>query len=135
GAPPPQAANGARSVAVGRRRRALDAAKRARGRGADVQVARRGLKDARAAFEAGNYAVAIERADYIIRLLDPGGAGTPPPMSGTSAVMLPETSNVESARTWIRQATGSLHEAKARGLNVHVAKAALTRATDASTAT
>ena len=128
GTPLPQPSSSTRSAALDRMTQALDAAKRARDRGVDVQVARRGLKDARAAFEAGNYAVAIERADYIIRLLDPGGAGTPPPMSGTSAVMLPETSNVESARTWIRQATGSLQEAKARGLNVHVAKAALTQA-------
>jgi len=48
---------------------ALEAAKRARDRGANVQDARRGLKEARAAFEAGNYASAIERADYILRLL------------------------------------------------------------------
>src|SRR5207247_4705031 len=118
GTPLPQPTNSTRSAALDRMTQALDAAKRARDRGADVQVARRGLKDARAAFEAGNYAVAMERADYIIRLLDPGGAGTPPPISGTSAVIPSDTSKVVSTRTLIKIENGSMEESIALGMLV-----------------
>ncbi len=50
------------------------------------------------------------------------------PANATSTGGPPESTDAESARIWIRQATGSIQEAKARGLNVHVAKAALTQA-------
>ena len=107
---------------------ALEAAKHARDSGANVQDARRALKEARAAFEAGNYASAIERADYILRLLGSSPARATPAMRETSAVIRPDITDVESARGWIRQATESVQEAKERGLNVDVAKAALTQA-------
>ena len=117
-----------RNAALGRMTEALEAAKRARDRGANVQDARRALKEARAAFEAGNYASAIERADYILRLLGSSPARATPAMRETSAVIRPDITDVESARGWIRQATESVQEAKERGLNVDVAKAALTQA-------
>src|SRR5213594_146733 len=61
-----------RNAALERMTKALEAAKQARDRGANVQAARRALKEARSAFEAGDYATAIERADSILGFLDPG---------------------------------------------------------------
>ncbi len=107
---------------------ALEAAKRARDRGSNVQIARRALLEARTAFEAGNYGVATERADYVLGLFESGPAHPAMPANATSTGGPPESTDAESARIWIRQATGSIQEAKARGLNVHVAKAALTQA-------
>jgi len=104
---------------------ALEAAKRARDRGSNVQIARRALLEARTAFEAGNYGVATERADYVLGLFESGPAHPAMPANATSTGGPPESTDAESARIWIRQATGSIQEAKARGLNVHVAKAAL----------
>ena len=99
---------------------ALEAAKRARDRGSNVQIARRALLEARTAFEAGNYGVATERADYVLGLFESGPAHPAMPANATSTGGPPESTDAESARIWIRQATGSIQEAKARGLNVHV---------------
>src|SRR5207253_10765206 len=99
---------------------ALEAAKRARDSGANVQDARRALKEARAAFEAGNYASAIERADYILRLLLSCPAHATPAMSETSAVIRPDITDVESARGWIRQVTESVHKLMKRCMNVYM---------------
>jgi hypothetical protein len=47
---------------------ALEAAKRARDQGADVRPMREVLKEARNAFEGGDYLRAMERADRVIEL-------------------------------------------------------------------
>src|SRR2546429_9093017 len=63
---------------------ALEAAKRARDRGSNVQIARRALLEARTAFEAGNYGVATERADYVLGLFEYGPAHPAMPANATS---------------------------------------------------
>ncbi len=123
-----------RTEALDRMSRALEAAKHARDRGADVREARVALREARAAFEAGNYAAAAARADDILRRLEPAAAPAPttptmPTWSERPAV--PDAigpGDVASARSWLVQAEGSVREAKGRGLNVNVAKAALSQA-------
>ncbi len=107
---------------------ALEAAKRARDRGANVQEARRALKQARAAFEAGNYPAAMERANYILGRFGSPAAGMPAPVSAIPTPGAAEIADAESARGWLTQARTAVREAKERGLNVHVAKAALVQA-------
>jgi len=63
---------------------ALEAAKRARDRGSNVQIARRALLEARTAFEAGNYGVATERADYVLGLFESGPAHPAMPANASS---------------------------------------------------
>jgi hypothetical protein len=117
-----------RIAALERMTKALEAAKQARDRGANVQAVRRSLKEARSAFEAGDYSTAIERADSILGLLEPGPptaspvAGLPS-MSGASADL-----DRETAARRLAGAEERVKEAKARGLNVQIAKAALKQA-------
>src|SRR3989442_15087644 len=69
-----------RIAALERMTQALEAAKRARDRGSNVQAARRALKEARFAFEAGGYASCLERADPIL-----GAPETGPPTAPSGA--------------------------------------------------
>ncbi len=117
-----------RIAALERMTRALEAAKRARDRGSNVQAARRALKEARFAFEAGDYASAIERADSILGLLETGAP------TASSVARLPVINSASSnldRETAARRLAGAeerVKEAKARGLNVQIAKAALKEA-------
>ena len=117
-----------RTETLDRMTQALEAAKRARDRGVNVREARQALKQARAAFEAGNYAAAMERANYILEMFRTPPASALPVAGPTPTQPTVGVADAGSARRWLVQATGSVREAKERGLNVHVAKAALAQA-------
>jgi len=72
--PPDPVVQAARLQALEPMTRALEAAKEARDRGADVRADRETLKRARAAFEAGDYAQAKTYAEELLRHY----AGRPP---------------------------------------------------------
>ena len=111
-----------RTAALERMTQALEAAKRARDRGIDVHVARSALREAQSAFMRGDYGTAMERADYIFRLVSSEPVGTP--LTGTP----PPASSAEVAAARVAQAAESVRMAKAHGFNVHMAKDALKRA-------
>lgn len=111
---------------------ALEAAKQARDRGANVLWARTALKEARSAFEQGNYASAMERADFILAQFgfgpeQPAAVGVPPagPAQGFGG---PASTDLGAAAGRLAEATESVKRAKARGFNVRVARAALKEA-------
>jgi threonine dehydratase len=68
---PATAGSPSRSATLDRMTQALEMAKQARDRGVDVKELRKTLKFARAAFEAGDYATAMQLADRIIEQLRP----------------------------------------------------------------
>jgi phage-related protein len=110
-----------RGVALDRMTQALEAAKRARDHGMNVQEARQALKQARSAFERGDYVAAMERADYILGRFAPGSVAVP-------AVSTPSSTSKENATSRLAQAAETVRQAKAHGFNVQVAKAALKQA-------
>lgn len=106
---------------------ALEAAKRARDRGANVQWARAALKEARAMFMAGDYARASAAADSMIAQLE-AGPGTAPDTGSYSPGAMPGTGDRASAAGRLAEATETVKAAKAHGFNVQVAKTALKQA-------
>lgn len=119
------AASPNRTAALDHMTQALEAAKRARDRGANVSEARVVLKEARSAFERGDYAGAMARADYLLARLAPG-EGTPP--SFPVAPSAPGAAGLGAAAGRLAEATEAVKQAKARGFNVQVAKASLKQA-------
>ncbi len=104
---------------------ALEAAKHARDRDDNVSWARTELKEARSAFEAGDYTSAMERADLILGRLGPGAQS---PGAAVISAMAPEIADLGAAAGRIAVATESVKQAKAHGFNVHAAKAVLKEA-------
>ncbi len=115
-------ANPSRTATLDRMTRALEAAKLARDRGVNLQDARQALKQARYAFERGDYAAAMERADYVLGLF-----GTEP-VDAPAAVSPPVGKSADDASGRLAQATKIVRQAKAHRFNVQVAKAALKQA-------
>lgn len=116
-----------RTVALDRMTQALEAAKRARDRGANVQEARHVLKDARSSFERGDYARAKERADFLLAQFAsdvasaPASTMTPPPPPLAAT-------DLGAAAGRLAEAAEAVRQAKAHGFNVQAAKAALRQA-------
>lgn len=113
--------------------RALEAAKRARDRGVNVSWARPTLKEARTAFMAGNYALAMERADSILGQLEFGSGAAPPatiPAEARqpSAVSASGLTDLGAAAGRLAEATETVKRAKAHGFNIQAARAALKQA-------
>ncbi len=117
-----------RSETLGRMTQALEAAKRARDRGANVQVARGVLKEARSAFMSGNYVEAMRLADYLVRLFEGGTVPAAPSPTASPSV------DPFAAAGRLAQAEEAVRQARARGFNVAAAKAALKEAKRASKA-
>lgn len=115
-----------RSQALDHMTRALEAAKRARDRGANVSSARIALKEARSAFERGDYTRAMERADSLIAQFGSDAAAEPPPLA--TAPSPPSSSGLAAAAGRLAEAKEAVKQAKTRGFNVQVAKAALKQA-------
>jgi septation ring formation regulator EzrA len=105
---------------------ALEAAKRARDRGVNVSTARVALKEARSAFERGDYARAMELADYLLAQLGSGTENVPPSM--TTPPSPPGAADLGAAAGRLAEAAETVKQAKTRGFNVQVAKAALKQA-------
>ncbi len=114
-----------RTVALDHMTRALEAAKRARDRGLDVHEARRLLKESRSAFERGDYATAMDRADHILRMLEPGSELSTAPAIRSAAPIAPTPTDLGAAAGRLAEATEAMRQAKAHGFDVHAAKAAL----------
>ncbi len=107
--------------------RALEAAKQARDRGANVQEARHVLKDARSAFERGDYARAMERADFLLASF----GSDQPPARAFSAGPSPRTAldgDLGAAAGRLAEAKEAVKQAKAHGFNVQAAKTSLKQA-------
>lgn len=119
--------NPTRTEALDRMTRALEAAKRARDRGVNVRGERILLKEARSAFEHGDYATATARADSILAHLGMSSAEMPsvtaPPPAGPATGVI----GVDAAGR-LAEAAETVKRAKASGFNVEVAKAALKQA-------
>ncbi len=125
--------NPTRTAALDRMTQALEAAKRARDRGTNVSWARTALKEARSAFEAGNYGLAMERANFILGRLGPGldappALAIPPPPPTSRPISVPTLGDLGAAAGRLAEAKEVVKQAKARGFNVQAAKAALKRA-------
>ncbi len=115
-----------RELALDHMTKALEAAKRARDRGTNVQAARQLLKDARSAFERGDYSRAMERADFLLAQL---GADTTPAPSYTESMQSPMlTPGLGDAAGRLAEAKEAVKQAKAHGFNVQAAKAVLKQA-------
>lgn len=117
-----------RSDALDRMTQALEAAKRARDRGANVQEARSVLKEARSAFERGDFATAKARADFLLERLGSPSAPSFGPAAPQSPTGVPEVGDLGLAAGRLAEAAEAVKRAKARGFNVQVAKAALKQA-------
>lgn len=115
-----------RTMALDRMTQALEAAKHARDRGANVQEARSVLKEARSAFERGDYARAMERADFLLAQL--GSEAMPLPMISASSPPTHLTTDLGTAAGRLAEATEAVKQAKAHGFNVQAAKASLKQA-------
>lgn len=105
--------------------KALEAAKRARDRGVDVHEARQLLKDSRSAFERGDYARAMERADFLLAQLGGDRASEPSPMVNPHPA---STRDLGTAAGRLAEAKEAVKQAKAHGFNVQAAKATLKEA-------
>lgn len=117
-----------RSEALERMTQALEAAKRARDRGANVYEARGALKAARIAFMKGDYAAAMERANYILGTLDSGTFDAAAAATSLPAATAPGRSDLAAAAGRLAEATDTVKVAKANGFNVQAAKVALKQA-------
>lgn len=115
-----------RTIALDHMTQALEAAKHARDRGANVQEARHMLKDARSAFERGDYARAMACADFLLAQF--AGDVVPPPVYVFSPPPPTPTTDLGTAAGRLAEAKEAVKQAKARGFNVQVAKAALRQA-------
>ncbi|HYM40929.1 MAG TPA: hypothetical protein VEY12_12445 [Thermoplasmata archaeon] len=116
-----------RTQALDHMTRALEAAKRARDGGANVSNARVALKDARSAFERGDYARALERADFLLAQLGPGDISAPP-VPAVGSPLISAMTDHGTAAVRLAEATEAVRTAKARGFNIQVAKVALKQA-------
>ena len=96
----------------------------------NVQQARRLLREARIAFERGDYATATRRAYEVLGLF-PAGPAMPTVRTAASspiAASPPAAADRNRASVRLAAAIQTVERARARGLNVQVAKAALKQA-------
>ncbi len=116
-----------RTTALDHMTQALEAAKHARDRGANVQEARSVLKEARSAFERGDYARAMERADYLLAQFGFDAGAAPPPVNipGPPASV---STDIGVAAGRLAEATEAVKQAKVHGFNVQAAKSVLKQA-------